>query len=360
MKIAFITSCLQPGCDGVGDYTRLLAGECERRGHSTALLALNDPFAGPFDANPMRLSPSLPWKTRVFDAGKYIDAFDPDIVSLQFVCYGFEPRGFVWRLASRLRAIIGKRPVQVMFHETWIGAGKNEGVKKNMAGAIQRFGILNIVRTLNVRAIHTSNSAYAGMLDVRGLSASVLPLFGSIPVPAPGSPAKVRGDSLVFGLFATLHPEWPPEPLISILLGTGKKIGIEHIGRIGSGEGLWNKLMQHYAGRIEFKRHGEQPPQRISEFFQREVDFGIATTPWVLIGKSATVAAMLEHGLPVIVNRDDWRIARETRSQPCSSLLIKMDESLPGKLLTARRADCQAMLPVVAGRFLGELERVIL
>ena len=42
MKIAFITSCLEPGKDGVGDYTRSLAAESSRNGHEVCLLALND------------------------------------------------------------------------------------------------------------------------------------------------------------------------------------------------------------------------------------------------------------------------------------------------------------------------------
>ena len=42
MRIAFVTSGLEPECDGVGDYTTLLAEECERRGLAIARLALND------------------------------------------------------------------------------------------------------------------------------------------------------------------------------------------------------------------------------------------------------------------------------------------------------------------------------
>lgn len=43
MRIAFSTGCLAPGRDGVGDYTRTLAGECARRGHTLALVSLGEP-----------------------------------------------------------------------------------------------------------------------------------------------------------------------------------------------------------------------------------------------------------------------------------------------------------------------------
>ena len=42
MKLLFLCSSLEPGRDGVGDYTRRLAGECLRQGHEVRLLSLND------------------------------------------------------------------------------------------------------------------------------------------------------------------------------------------------------------------------------------------------------------------------------------------------------------------------------
>jgi hypothetical protein len=37
-------------------------------------------------------------------------------------------------------------------------------------------------------------------------------------------------------------------------------------------------------------------------------DLGLATTPRQVIQKSGSVIAMLEHGLQVLVTRDDWRL----------------------------------------------------
>ena len=326
MKIAFITSCLEPGKDGVGDYTTLLAGECARRGHATRLVALNDPHldcpeAG---AGSLRLASKSPWKERVESAGEFLRAFAPDFVSLQFVCYGFHARGTDPALASRFRAIIGAAPVQIMFHELWIGAGKGARLKDRLTGAIQRACLLRI------------------------------------PMPSPDTKARVRGDKLVFGMFGTLHPIWPPEPLFSTLLTPGKKIEVVHIGRMGTpGEALWEKLTEDYAGVIEFRKAGELPPEKIAEVFRSEIDYGIATTPWELIGKSAAAAAMLEHGLPVIVNRDDWEIDAPVETGAHPPLLIKMDRELPQKLDAARREEPVSFLPGVATRFLGDLERAL-
>jgi hypothetical protein len=43
VKIVFLCASLEPGRDGVGDYTRHLASECVRRGHECTAIALHDP-----------------------------------------------------------------------------------------------------------------------------------------------------------------------------------------------------------------------------------------------------------------------------------------------------------------------------
>lgn len=342
----------------MGDYTTLLAGECGRRGHETCLLALNDPHIESANAGAfcLRLSSSLAWPVRVEKAKEFLSAFEPDFVSLQFVCYGFEPRGIDFKLAGRLRGIIGARPVHIMFHELWIGGEKGAPAKQKIAGMLQRHCVLRVIKALDTRVVHTSNAPYAAMLRAKKVSATVLPLFGSIPVPDKPLFPPEPGGPLVFGIFGSIHPVWPPEPLFSLLRKTGRKIEIVHIGAPGGGAALWEKLKSDYASAIEFRSLGMQPPERIAEFFQTEIDFGIATTPWELIGKSATVAAMLEHGLPVIVNRDDWHSGKAADAAPVSPLLVEMDETLPQKLSTLRRARPQARLPETATQFLNSLE----
>jgi hypothetical protein len=123
MRIAFVTGCLEPECDGVGDYTTLLAEECERRGHAVARLALNDGRLSEVIDTPvlLRLPQALPWSARLARARKWLEAFAPDWVSLQFVNYGFHPRGFATETATRLRQLFSGWPVHVFLHELWIG-----------------------------------------------------------------------------------------------------------------------------------------------------------------------------------------------------------------------------------------------
>jgi len=44
VKVVFLCSSLEPGRDGVGDYTRRLAAELVRQGHFSAVVSLNDKY----------------------------------------------------------------------------------------------------------------------------------------------------------------------------------------------------------------------------------------------------------------------------------------------------------------------------
>ena len=231
-----------------------------------------------------------------------------------------------------------------------------------------------MLQKLSAKFIHTSNPAYVELLKRAGVQAKRLPLFGAIPVAAAADRdwfyAKLAQQGLnhiqadrqqfwLFGIFGTLHPIWPPEPLFSYLekaaTDSGRKIAIVSVGGIGAGSGRWQTLKQQYEARFHFIQVGHQPAEKVSAVLHN-LDFGLATTPYDLIGKSATVAAMLEHGLPVIVNRDDIHYENATddflHNHP---LLIKMDNQLPQRLPVVQRGIPQSWLPQVAEQFLKDL-----
>jgi len=352
MRIAFVTSGLEPGCDGVGDYTTLLADECGRLGHAVAKLALNDPLATAETRTPelLRLPAAMPWPERLAIARRWLDDFAPDFASLQFVCYGFHPRGFVGlQLAELLRGW----PVQVFLHETWIGCDAGASLKERMLGWLQRHRVLRLLKALDVRLLHTSNESYAHVLSQRGLSAHVMRLFGSLPLPSIATDCTPRELRFVF--FGTLHPVWPAEPLFSYLRELKQPATLVHVGRIGTGAALWEKLKREHAGHFKFERLGGLSPQAAANVFAG-VDFGIAATPWALIGKSASVAAMLDAGLPVIVNRDDIQFAGLGTLPAPDPLLLRMDPDLPRTLSAATRRAPRLSLPDVAAQFLRDWE----
>ena len=335
MRIAFLCSSLEPGRDGVGDYVRGFAAGLSGLGHEVCAVALNDRFvesvvegeqmAGTKAMRVLRLPANQPWKMRLPVAGAFLDRFQPDWVSLQLVAYGYHPKGLIYGLAGWLKRLLGTRKLHLMAHELWIGEAVGSPLKHRLVGALQCHLIRRLVRTLAPAVMHTSNPAYVAMLGRCGIEAQILPLFGNIEVQADRRTDETarmfhthgidlstpkRDAFWVGAIFGAIHPEWNPAPFFDELAiaaeRDGKTVVIVGIGRFGTaGDGVWADTVRADEGRFRFVLLGPQPPETISCLLQA-VDFGISTTPWALFGKSGTGAAMLDHGLPVIVTRDDW------------------------------------------------------
>src|SRR5690606_23289428 len=95
MKILFICGALEEGKDGVGDYTRRLAGELVRHGHQATIIAYNDRHIstimdsvqqdGDTAVQVLRLPSVLKAKEKVKLSRDYAQQFQPDWISLQLV-----------------------------------------------------------------------------------------------------------------------------------------------------------------------------------------------------------------------------------------------------------------------------------
>lgn len=385
MKIAFITSCLEPGRDGVGDYTRSLALQLQKGGGQCCLLSLCDPWSSSSEASEgtpevvpvpeLRLGPALPWERRVALARAFLDRFGPEWVSLQFVPYGFDKRGIVRGLGKYLQPLAQGRRVHVMFHELWIG-GSGSGLKERAVGSLQKACVLRLMQSLQPRAIHTSNGMYVRRLAGHGLRAGLLPMFGAIPVgqgngdnwllPALSQAgldlSGGRERALLLGFFGTLHPIWPPEPLLSLLLeagrNSGKRVALLSIGRLGPGEELWARMAEAYRESLVFLRLSEQPVERVSQFLL-SMDAGVAASPYSLLGKSSSAAAMQEHGLRVIVNRDDASAsAGPALDEEREKYLLRLDDRFAQQVILPRPClPTGSRLAQVAARFRQDLEQ---
>ena len=387
MRIAFLCGSQEGGRDGVGDYTSGLAAELQQHGHEVIVIGLRDKFvpaaslAGT-SVQVLRLPATLPWPECIRLARQQLDSFQPEWVSLQFVGYTFHPKGLIHGLAGKLAPLLTGRKLHIMFHEIWLCREMGWGWKQCAIGALQRLFIQRFVRAVKPAVMHTSNSTYAALLNRNGIPVTELSLFGNVPVLPEPSPtwleaqlqaalgAGYRRDAVwLFGFFGALHPQWPPEPLLTHLhraaQAAGKKPVLLSIGRTGpAGADLWNRLTHEYAERFAFVGLGEQPPEHISEYLSF-LDAGLATTPRSLSGKSGTVTSMLEHGLPVIVNREDapgigapfgnsepLLLACDTHLETClqeglrrgargsrrAQVTHKFEVSLEGLLTPARRA----------------------
>lgn len=377
LTITFLTGSLERSRDGVGDYTRWLASEATRQGASCRLLALADRHVNGTvierdgQVEVMRVPLTMPWTARRNAAMQYVRSSTADWLSLQFVPYSFHKQGLAAALVRAMPEFAGRARLHVMLHEIWIDGSTSW--RRKLVSAAQRRSVLTLCR--HPRAlIQTTNRTYQKVLCEHGVRATVLPLFGSIPIAetmvtdwlsprlaAAGCDALSgrRDDWWLFTIFGTLHPIWPPLPLLHDLqtaaAAAGKRLALISVGHLGPGSALWQRMSAEYETLMPMIRLGEQPAERISALLQT-ADYGIATTPLPLIGKSATVAAMFDHGLPVVVNREDCQWPASTPADAReASLTIRLGANFAQRLREAKRIPPVWRLPEVASCWLDQL-----
>ncbi|HEY3855120.1 MAG TPA: hypothetical protein VGO67_12065 [Verrucomicrobiae bacterium] len=365
MKIAFLCSALEPGRDGVGDYTRRLAGELLRQDHTSVAIALNDSHISEVTVESqeiegasvcvLRLPNGMDWIERATAARDRLNAFSPDWISLQFVPFAFHPKGLCFGLGRRLATLSSNVSWHIMFHELWLGLAKKSSVKHQFWGALQRLIMLDLLSRLRPQVVHTHAEPYLKVLHGAGVKASILPIFGNIPrvngdawrdlleplaAQAMGHPQD-RANLYMAGVFGGVHPEWDANQTISTLLPLvkrfQKRLVLVFLGRNNLNAKEFARLKSMSGNCADIILVGERPSHEISKILQ-SLDLGLATTPLQIIQKSGSIATMLEHGLHVLVTRDDWRLRGATAHQvePTSRLLspkqFVLRKSLPSRV----------------------------
>lgn len=305
MRISFICGSLAPGQDGVGDYTRRLATELCSSGHDCQLVSINDPET---HADAMADGVEIV-RRRQADAGDaqaQIDRWNPDWISLQFVCFAFHPKGFIHGIVPWVGSIRRGRKLDIMFHELWVGEQPSLPFKHVVMGRIQQWLILRALKRWQPDSLHTSNPLYQYVLSRHGHHAERLPIFGNIPIaPAPGGGDFQRGadERIVLFPFSQRH-DWNVEATLSRLDQAARTAGVRlklvQIGQLRSGSQHWDRI-KRFAGECGWQclRLGAQPEATVSQWM-RAADVGISSAHILLADKSGAAVAMHEHGLPVI------------------------------------------------------------
>lgn len=352
-RIAIVTGRIAPGTDGVGDYTRSLGEELARMGHESLIIGLNQnssayPWVrriGGEAVQPFSPPPAESRQDRIEASRLIVQEFDPEVISFQYVSYAFARRGLAVNIGRAFRRIAGNRRVDLNAHELWSGFDESASIRERVQGYLQYRLFLRFLRHLEPDTIHVSNPTYVELMRQIGRKARLSLLFGNVPVtdamPAPGTEGfeETAANVRRFLIFGTIHAEWPPEPLMTRLTGLAAREGFEPViisaGRIGPGLPVWNRMIETHGSHCRFVRLGERSAAEISALING-ADIGISTSPMCLIGKSGTVAAMLEHGMPVIVNREhSLRYVPNIEPAEGYARFIRIDDQFEEALLAA-------------------------
>lgn len=331
MRIAFICGSLEPGRDGVGDYTRRMAGELVRQGHQAFILALrdfdlSDAFIGnqkdeSIDIPVLRIPAGLGTEECVEQASLWIEHFKPDCISLQFVPFAYHAKGLPYRLSHQLNSIRKARQLHIMFHELWVGMNEGAPVKYKVWGWLQRLIIQFLIFDLKPEIIQTQTEAYQLLLAKLGYDVKLLPLFSNIPLlnsSKERTAVSYRGTSeLSFILFGAIHPNAPVKDFANEVQEYAKvnrmQVRVLMVGKCGHEQRNWEEVFRSIGADVQVL--GQQDPEIISAMLSK-ASVGISTTPLALADKSGSVMAMKEHGLPVICVSVPWKPAGVNNLKP--------------------------------------------
>lgn len=368
MRICFLCGSLEVGRDGVGDYVRRLAAEIIRQGHAVTIIAIHDRFATgvvrgeqPSDDTPvpvLRIPAASAQRIEV--ARQWIDAHGPEWLSLQFVIYSFSPRGLplgLGRELSQLAADGGPR-WHLMFHELWIGMDRKAPWRRVALGWLQRRVIRDLVGRLQPKVVHTQTTLYAAQLLRLGCPAEILPLFGNIPVTAAIPPRALdftSAQTVRLVHFGSIHPGAPIEEFardVGECFPAGANICLVLLGKCGPEGAKWAGAWRRAGLKVEAV--GEQSSAGVSEILAG-ASIGLSSTPYALIEKSGSVAAMMDHQLPIICVAPEW----EPRNPPPDRVDVGIGLYCPGALRRTlaelRPASARANPASVAERLLTTL-----
>lgn len=314
MKILFILGSVEPGKDGVGDYTRRLCGELIRTGHEVKILSLCDHQATSFSGEYQEIEGTkvgvnrIPLTTSKNQRLKWtqdvLSDFEPQWISLQYVPYSFNPKGLPFWLPSFLKKIRGNHKWHIMFHEVWLGIDVESSFKHKCIGKVQQLIVKKIIHNIKPHFVNTQNKLYQYFLQLHNINADILPICGNIPLTAIKTKENKFTQIVLFGTIhqGALFKEFI-EDLVSFKSKLSKPIKFVFVGKNGSE--LLNYINVLESKDIPYEVMGIQSETVISQVLI-DSDFGISTTPYFQTEKSGVFAAYKEHQINTISVSREW------------------------------------------------------
>ena len=365
MRIALIVGSAEPGRDGIGDHARILAAELNRRGHIAWVLAVSDmhvdepggskSLVGDSEVTALRIPANTSSFRRFTLARAALDNAEVEGVLYDFSPTQYEKRGLIWPVARDMAALAYGRARALLVHEYSLGSERGAGLKRRLWGRAQGYGFRRFTRSINGLRIATTNPLYARLLERDGHSATIVPLYGNIPVlPAPAEnwcharlreadiePKGTRGFYCA-GFFGGLYGGAELAPAMAMLRDAAKaadgRLAILSVGHLGATESLWRDWQGKFADDAVFLALGQRESGEVSAYIHG-LDLGLNTVSQVLAGKSGSLAAFLDHGLPTLMLNDHDQF----------DLLPKSTNALPQGALpvTPQTASVLAQTPVL-------------
>lgn len=363
MRIVFLCGSLEQGRDGVGDYTRRLARELSKSNHEVALISLNDRYIQNISEEDLeiegvifktiRLARTISWKVRIERAKEFVNSFNPQWLSLQFVPFSFQNKGMPWSLANQLKKLGTGRNWHIMFHELWVGMEKKASFKHRFLGRLQKIIIKRTINVLAPKSIYTQTRLYQVHLEKLGFKAEILPLFGNIPNLFP---TKTHNEHWInIAVFGGIHHGAKLKKLIKELPKTNH-YKFHFIGNNGPGQEEWVEILVE--NKIEYELYGWMGMREVSKVLSK-CQWGLTTTPYYLSEKSGSAAAMLEHNLTVFCIARKWKPRNMKLKILTNDSIIKWKSNLDlERLLENNGCNSKYCIEEIGRKFINGLKTI--
>lgn len=328
-----MVGCMDPGHDGVGDYTRQLAVVCKEKNHEVFVISLLDRgikaplFEEQNGIRVLRLPNAINNSEEQNAVFSWIHKFQPDWISIQFVCYSFHPKGICYKFTYIVKKMQSIARIHIMAHELWIGPHQKAPIKEKLIGLLQRYFIKKIFKEAS--CFHTQCDAYQFLLKKNGFNAKLLPLFSNINVIKKENNRSDfleefnKKNAIILSFFGSLYRGFPVEKIVERLNQiskiTNKKILIISLGNLGASVNLWEDFTKACGDNIQAVRIYPLQDDELSNLLQ-EINFGIVTTPLSILDKSGAAAAFRAHEVPILYIRDDVHFKGFEVQNPCEAI----------------------------------------
>lgn len=339
-KVLFVCGSLEPGHDGVGDYTRELAGALQKIGLDAKIIAIRDRNiqnvveekqpAREQSVDVVRLGMSMSFIKRRREYQRLLTSFRPDWISLQYVPYAFSSKGIPFGLSRFLDTGEPMIKWHFMIHESFIDGNlnfKDQLIKKSQIAVIK-----SLEKNFKPVVVNTSTPQYQSYLSAIGVKSKILGLFGNIPI----SKAHKKGNNnhSFRGVYFGAAPDFENisafvKPLSQYMKESEGNLEIILCGKSGEKGKQFAALLRSSINSERFFviEKGRMSTEELSKLFL-EVDFGIARISPQLIGKSGSAIALLEHGLPLWVplaeSKDALNSFVDFRTNQCFNELMEV------------------------------------
>lgn len=324
MKIIFICGCIEPGKDGVGDYTRILCANSIKENNESVICAFNDKYVNDFSIEEQfyhnlkikvfRFPHGISSQQKIVLLNEILNEFNPNWISIQLVSYSFNKKGLLWKESISFSKLLKRANIHLMLHELWIGFYNEASLKYKVVGFLQKVFLRRFIKKLKPELVTSSNQAFSYLLKFNKINNRILPLFPNINVKDELFKENQdtlfnkyfplitnRKDYLILTFFGSINPEISIAPFIKYLsVIKNIKILIVSIGKIGQGQGVWNEMQNLANKNMSFVQLGQSSEEKISEILYL-TDIGLSSYPYLLIEKSGSIAAFLAYKCPVIV-----------------------------------------------------------